>query len=93
MRAREVLRIGDAMFSDKEQLNSLWQELALNFYPERADFTTRRDYGEEYSDHLFSSYPVLARRELGNMLSEFLRPEKWFSIHVNDDAIDESASS
>lgn len=89
-RAREVLRIGDAMFSAKEQLNSLWQELALNFYPERADFTYRRDYGEEYADHLFSSYPVLARRELGNMLSEFLRPEKWFSIHVNDDDIDAS---
>lgn len=87
-RAKEALRIGDKRFSDKRSIDSLWQEIALNFYPERADFTTRREDGEEFADHLFSSYPVLARRELGNMLAEFLRPEKWFSIHVDDDELD-----
>ena len=89
-RAREVIRIGDALFSAKRTVDGLWQEIALNFYPERADFTTKRNDGEEFSDHLFSSYPGLARRELGNMLSEFLRPEKWFAIHVDDEvAVDQ----
>lgn len=89
-RAREVVRMGDKAFSDKDQINSLHQEIALNFYPERADFTNKRNQGEEFADHLFSSYPVLARRELGNMLSEFLRPGKFFSINVDDDDLNES---
>jgi len=91
-RAREVIRQGNKLFSDKRPIDSLWQEIALNFYPERADFTSVRNDGEEYSDHLFSSYPVLARRELGNMLSSNLRPQaqKWFGIHVEDDDVDDN---
>lgn len=93
-RMREMLGIGDAMFGRKKTLDSLWQELALNFYPERADFTTTRNEGDEYSDHLYSSYPVLARRELGNLLSANLRPQssKWFSVHVEDADLDEESS-
>lgn len=89
-RARDILKSGNKLFDAKESLNSLWQEIANNFYPERADFTTKRDAGEEYADHLFSSYPVLARRELGNALAASLRPrsQKWFSIHVDDEELD-----
>lgn len=88
-RANDVLRIGDQRFSRRRRVDELWQELALNFYPNRANFTTKNDDGTEYADHLFSSYPTLARRELGNMLDEFLFPEKFFSIHVNDEDLDE----
>jgi len=88
-RAREINRIGDAEFAKKQQIDSLWQEIALNFYPERADFTNKRNEGEEFADHLFASYPILARRELGNMLAEFLRPGEFFAIHVDDEALDE----
>jgi hypothetical protein len=89
-RARSVIRLGSKLFSDKKSVDSLWQELALNFYPERADFTTERSVGDEFADHLFSSYPVVARRELANMLAEFLRPDKFFSIHVDDEKLDEA---
>lgn len=90
-RLREVIRIGDAMFSSRGEVNSLWQEIARHFYPERADFTDRRNEGDEYSDHLFSSIPILARRELGNLLSANMRPQsqKWFSIHVEDIDLDD----
>lgn len=86
-RVKELLRIGDKLFGDKEQIDSLWEELALNFYPERADFTSTRYEGEEYADHLYSSAPILARRELGNLVASSLRPraKKWFSIHVFDE--------
>jgi hypothetical protein len=86
--ARNVLQMGDRLFN-RGSVNELWQELALNFYPKRAIFTEKRDDGEEYSDHLYSSYPPLARRELGNMIDEFLFPEKFFSIHVDDEDLDE----
>ena len=90
-RAKDIVKIGDKLFDSKRQLDGLWQEIALNFYPERADFTDQRNVGEEFSDHLFSSYPVLARRELGNMLAASLRPrsQKWFSVHVDDEDLDE----
>lgn len=93
-RIRDLLSIGNAMFSRKRVIDDLWQEIALNFYPERADFTTVRNEGDEYSDHLYSSYPVLARRELGNLLSANLRPQsqKWFSLHVGDKQLDENSS-
>lgn len=89
-RARTVLKIGDKLFADKKEVNSLWQEIALNFYPERADFTSERGSGEEFADHLFSSVPVLARRELGNVIALFLysRSQKRFSIHVDDEDLD-----
>ena len=89
-RAREILSIGNKLFEKKSQVDSLWQEIALNFYPERADFTTARTDGDEYADHLYSSYPVLARRELGNVLSSYLysRSQKRFSIHVVDEDLD-----
>jgi hypothetical protein len=88
-RVKELLRIGNKLFGDKEQIDSLWEELALNFYPERADFTSTRYEGEEYADHLYSSVPILARRELGNLVASSLRPraKKWFSIHTNDEEL------
>jgi hypothetical protein len=75
------------MLGQKRTVDSLWQEIALNFYPERADFTTTRNDGEEYSDHLYASYPVLARRELGNIMSSHLRPQsqKWFTPSAGDE--------
>ena len=89
-RARDIIKIGDRLFEKKRVVDSLWQEIALNFYPERADFTAKRNDGEEFADHLFSSYPVLARRELGNVLSSYLysRSQKRFSIHTIDDELD-----
>ncbi len=93
-RAKEVIVIGNAAFTAKAGVNSLWQEIALNFFPERATFTSARGEGEEVSDHLFASYPVMARRELGNLISSNTRPSdrRWMSIHVDDDELDEGDS-
>lgn len=89
-RARDVIAMGDALFAKKRPVDQLNQEIALNFYPERADFTARHSDGAEFAGHLFSSYPVLARRELGNLFASNLRPRatKWFSTHARDEALD-----
>jgi len=72
---------------NRGSLLSLWQNIADNFYPERADFTLSRSLGEEFADHLSTSYPVLARRELGDSIGGMLRPsgQDWFAIKVNKD--------
>ena len=91
-RARSLIKQGDKLFSRKRDVDSLFQEIALNFYPERADFTEKRNSGDEFANHLFASFPVVARRELGNILSAHLRPRgtRWFDIRVDDIELDEN---
>lgn len=72
---------------------SYLQEVAENFYPERADFTTELELGDDVASINFSSQPQFVRRELANNLDAFLRPPDWFSIHVRDEATDEDVDA
>lgn len=76
----------EQLFSKRGALLSLWQTIADNFYPERADFTTVRNIGAEFGTNLMSSYPVLARRDLGNTIGAMLRPtsKAWFHARTNN---------
>jgi len=73
---------GDQLFGKRGSLLSLWQDIAENFYPERADFTTCRNIGEEMARNLMTSYPLIVRRDLGNAFGSMLRPSSkdWFAI-------------
>ena len=84
---RNIVQAGNREFSRRTALLALWQEIAEHFYPERADFTNKRSIGDEYASHLMNSYPVMARRELGNMFAAFLRPRSapWFALRAADD--------
>lgn len=75
---------GCELFEKRGSLLSLWQEISDNFYPERADFTTVRNLGDEFGRNLMTSYPVLARRDLGNAISSILRPtnKKWLHVRT-----------
>ena len=46
--ADEIIRHSGELFNKRIQLLSLWQEIAENFYPERADFTVNRTLGEDF---------------------------------------------
>lgn len=87
----ELIKQGEQLFGKRGQLLSLWQTIADNFYPERADFTTARNLGSEFAINLMTSYPILARRDLGNAIGSMLRPtsKKWFHIRTkNFDTLD-----
>lgn len=90
-RARDLIEMGDGLFSKRQPLVSLWQEIADNFYPERADFTVSRHLGSEFADHLMSGAPVLARRDLANQFAAMLRPrgKEWFSLAPEDERLNE----
>lgn len=70
----------DNLFSKRSSFMTLLQEIAENFYPERADFTLRRDVGDEFASNLTTSYPLMCRRELGDQVGVMLRPtaKDWF---------------
>lgn len=84
MDAKSLIEQGDNLFGKRTTLMSLWQEVADNFYPERADFTVTRTLGEDFASHLTSSYPLLVRRDLGNSFSTMMRPTSmdWFHMRA-----------
>jgi len=90
-RHKKLIEDGDALFKNRQSLESLWQEIAYQFYPEMADFTVVRYTGKEFADHLTTSYPLIARRTLGDSLSAILRPVAlntvspgiWFSMSTD----------
>ena len=84
MNAKELYALAESLFGKKSPLTSLHQEIADNFYPERADFTVRRPLGTDFAANLMTSYPVTCRRDLGNQFSTMLRPtaKPWFHVGI-----------
>ena len=92
-RHKKLMEDGERLFSCRGSLHSLWQEIAYQFYVEMADFTINRYLGDEWADHLTTSYPLIARRTLGDSLSALLRPVNldntspgvWFAIRAENE--------
>jgi hypothetical protein len=82
--AKDLIAQGDALFNKRTTLMSLWQEVADNFYPQRADFTTIRSLGEDFASDLHSSYPLLVCRELSSSIAGISRRKdtNWFEVSV-----------
>lgn len=89
--AKELCRREEKLFNAKSNLDALNQELAYNFYPERADFTTERALGTEFATDLFDSEPLRCRRGLGDARASMLRPrgQQWFKAQLADDELNE----
>jgi hypothetical protein len=87
-RAQGIIDTGERLFSSRGNLMSYWQEIAENFYPERADFTTSNTDGDFWQG-LMTSEPVIKRRELGDQIQALTRPDApWFGLHVVDEQTD-----
>ena len=88
-----VIRQSGGLFEKKSTLDSLHQEIADHFYPERADFTVKRHLGEEFAEHLMSGYPVQARRDLGDAFSSMLRRgQTWFDLRLTREEFETTAT-
>lgn len=84
---RDLVEQGNSLFVKKLPFDSMCQEIAENFYPERANFTQPHILGSEFANHLYSSFPLIMRRELGDALSTMSRPQgdKWFYMGLTDE--------
>lgn len=80
MDCRQLHELATHLFTKKAPLNSLHQEIADQFYVERATFTLVRSLGQDFASHITTSYPLTCRRELGNQISTMLRDKtrQWF---------------
>lgn len=91
---KDLIQEGESLFSDRMPLLSLWQEQAENFYVERADFTVQRSIGRDFAAFLTTSYPLMVRRDLGNIFQTMLRPKdkEWFGVTtMREDKQDDAA--
>lgn len=79
---KDLKDLGGQLFSNRQGLMLLWQRIAENFYPERADFTVTRNQGDDFAKDLMSSYPVRARRDLGNLFGTMLKKNE-FKMRTN----------
>lgn len=81
---KKLIGDGDSLFSNKATLNAMWQTIAEQFYPQRADFTVNRATGNDITVGMTTSYPMLCCRSLSEMFSSMLRPadKNWFKIRT-----------
>ena len=81
---KDLIQQGQELFDSRASLMSLWQEIADNFYPQRADFTSVRTLGTDFAANLNSSYPLIVHRELSGAIGSTTRRKdvEWFKISV-----------
>lgn len=84
MDAKALIALGDHLFGKRGSLLSMWQEMADQFYVERADFSVTRTLGDDFAGHLTTSYPLQVRRDLGNSFASMMRPTsiEWFHMRA-----------
>lgn len=94
-RVMDIVQQSDKRFSEHLRILPLWQTLAENFHPMRADYTRVRSPSEEFASFLMSGRPALAFRELQNSLSGTLRPrdQQWFHPRTHDERVNKAPDS
>jgi hypothetical protein len=86
MNSKELRMQAEQLFEKRMPLLRLLQEIAENFYPERADFAVKRYLGQDFASNLMTSYPLLCRRDLGDSIATMLRDMRkpWFETITTD---------
>ena len=77
--AVELVKRGDGRFAKRQTLDSFRQEVALNFAPWLASWTTELQLGEDYGAHLVDGTPLLLARDFVAQIGSMLRPagKQW----------------
>ena len=87
--AKEIIALGDSLFTKKRPILSLWQAMTEQFYPESADYTYTRSMGMEFASHLMTGVPAMASRDLANAIAATCRPpgQVWFHPRTNNESL------
>ncbi|MES2671613.1 MAG: portal protein [Pseudomonadota bacterium] len=90
-RVRDLIEEGDRLFSQRSQLMTLWQSLAENVHPLRADFTRQRSLGEEFASFMMTGRPAIAHRDLTNSIGAMLRPRDkvWARVRTGNTKVNQ----
>lgn len=77
----------DRLFSKQAPWLPLWQELAEQYHPQRAEFTRVRSDHAEYAEDTFDSAPIAHARDFTLAVGAILRPpgKAWFDLRSIDE--------
>ncbi len=85
--ALELLKRGDKRFAKRQQLDTFRQEVALNFAPWHASWTTELILGDDFAAHLIDGTPLLVARDFIGQIGAMLRPPGkqyfWHRSHLD----------
>ena len=88
-RVRDIVRVGDRLFSQRFPILSLWQVQAENYHVMRADFTRVRYISEEFGSYLMTGRPARCHRDLSDAFSAMLRRDQWFHAATDNELVNE----
>ena len=93
--AAELIKRGSARFDKRRQLDSFRQEVALNFAPWLAAWTSPVQWGEDFTSHLVDGTPILLARDFIGQVGAMLRPpgKQWFHHRTAVDKINNNRST
>lgn len=93
--AIELLKRGDKRFGARQTLDTFRQEIALNFCPWHASFTTTLNWGEDFAAHLLDGTPLLLARDFKGQIGSMLRPpgKQWFWDRAQDEDVNVDRAS
>lgn len=79
-RAQDLCQRSGKRFSARSQLDSLRQEIARNFFPWHASFTTELNIGDDLASDLVDGSPLIIARDFIGQIGAMLRPpgKQWF---------------
>jgi hypothetical protein len=85
--AVELCRRSDGRFSRRASLDTFRQEVALQFCPWLAGWTSEITLGEDFASHLVDGTPLLLARDFKAQVGSMLRPsgKQWFWQRTPDD--------
>ncbi len=89
-RAKDIVDLGNHLYTKKRPIDGLHQEIAWQFCPDLASFTSPLEFGEDWGVDRMDGYPEQVSRELSNQFSSMLRPfgQPWFKQSTGDDEAD-----
>jgi hypothetical protein len=93
-RVQEVLKRHEKMKGGRGNWNSQWQEIADRVWPERGNFAMERTDGQKRGEKIFDSTPVHALPRFAAAMESLIVPmtQKWHSLRVSEDELNESAN-
>lgn len=94
--AKSATDLGNKLFAKKRNLDSLNQDIALQYAPDLASFDCELELGRDFMMDIMDSVPIQVSRECSNAIGANLRPQDqvWFRSTTLDDerdAIEENA--
>ncbi len=92
--AQALIARHDILAAERENWESLWQEIAERVLPRQADFSIRRSPGTKRTEKILDATAPLALERFAAAMEAMLTPRgaRWHRLQANDDSLNRNPS-